>query len=60
MLIDKSWYTPEEAEAKFGIDRSLILEWVDEGVVRCEMEQGKVARVNVDDLELKLEERVRS
>lgn len=59
-MIDKSWYTPEEAEAKFGIAKSLILEWVEEGLVRCEMERDKVARVNVDDLELKLEERVRS
>jgi predicted site-specific integrase-resolvase len=59
MLIEKSWYTPEEAEAKFGVGISLILEWVEEGLVRCEMEKGKVARVNVDDLELKLEERVR-
>jgi predicted site-specific integrase-resolvase len=60
MLIDTSWYTPEDAEAKFGIDKSLILEWVAEGLVRCETEKGKVVRVNVDDLELKLEDRARS
>ena len=60
MLLEKSWFTPDEAEAKFGIEKSLILEWVEEGMVRCETEGERVVRVNVDDLELKLEERLRS
>ena len=60
MLIDKSWYTLDEAEAKFGVQTALILEWVEEGVVRCEMEKGKVVRVNVDDLEMRLGERLGS
>ena len=57
MSFIKTWYTLEEAESKFGVAKSLMLEWVQEGVVRCEMEGAIVARVNADDLELKIEER---
>ena len=60
MLLQDSWFTLDEAEAKFGIEKALILEWVEEGVVRCEMEREQVVRVNADDLELKLEERIRT
>ena len=56
MSLSKSWYTLEEAEAKFGLQRSLILEWVDKGVVRAEEEGGKVVQVNVDDVDLKVQE----
>ena len=57
MSFTKTWYTPEEAESKYGVARALILEWVEEGVVRCEMEGEAVVRINADDLELKIEER---
>ena len=57
MSFIKTWYTPEDAESKFGVAKSLILEWVAEGVVRCEMEGETVARINADDLELKIAER---
>lgn len=56
MSFMKTWYTLEEAESKFGVKRDTILEWVEEGIVRCEMEQGNVARINSDDLELKIGE----
>ena len=56
MSFDKTWYTLEEAESKFGLAREQILEWVDEGLVRCEQEGKKVVRVNGDDLELKIGE----
>ncbi len=52
----KTWYTLEEAEAKFGVKRSVILQLVEEGTVRCEQEGEKVVRVNGDDLELKIGE----
>jgi hypothetical protein len=57
MSFDKIWYTLEEAESKFGVQRGRILEWVEEGIVRCEHEKDKVVRINSDDLELKLSER---
>lgn len=57
MSIVKTWYTLEEAEAKFGVSRSEIELWVDEGLVRTERD-GKTLLVNGDDIELKLEEKV--
>ena len=52
MALIKTWYTPEEAEGQFGVKKAMILEWVDEGLVRCEREGGKVVRVNIDDVKL--------
>lgn len=59
MSLAKTWFTLDEAESKFGVSRSMILKWVDEGMVRSEQRDGKVVTVNGDDLELKLEEYVR-
>jgi hypothetical protein len=56
MTINHTWYTLEEAESKFGLTRALILEWVEEGLIRSEQEGKKVVRVNGDDLELKIGE----
>ena len=55
MSFAKTWYTLEEAAEKFGLKTETILEWVDEGVVRAEEEDHSV-RVNVDDLDLKVQE----
>ena len=52
----KTWYTLEEAESKFGVRRTLILKWVEEGTVRSEEKEKKVVRVNGDDIELKIRE----
>jgi predicted site-specific integrase-resolvase len=59
MSLVKTWYTPEEAEAKFGVQKALILQWVEDGLVRCEREDGKVARVNIDDVQLEVDALVR-
>jgi hypothetical protein len=56
MSFVKTWYTLEEAESKFGLSRGQILEWVEEGLVRCEQEGKKILTVNGDDLELKIGE----
>jgi len=55
-MLGDSWCTIEEVESKFGVSKDLVLEWVREGIVRSEEQDGTVIRVNIDDLELKIEE----
>ena len=59
MALVKTWYTPEEAEGKFGVKKERIIEWAEEGVVRCEREGERIARVNIDDIRLQVEELLR-
>ncbi len=59
MSISKTWYTPDEAESKFGVPKSRILQWVEDGLVRCEQCGTKVVAVNGDDMELKIEELIK-
>lgn len=55
MSLVKTWYTPESAANKFGIQLTQLLEWVEEGLVRAEQEGGKVVRVNIDDVRIEVE-----
>lgn len=57
MPIGITWCTVEEASAKYSLEKSLILKWVEEGVVRGEESGNKVVRVNVNDIELEVQER---
>ncbi len=56
MSLGITWYTLEEAESKLGLKQAEILKWVENGLVRAEKEDQKVVRVNIDDLELKVQE----
>jgi predicted site-specific integrase-resolvase len=58
MSLAKTWYTLNEAASKFGVEKQQILKWVEEGLVRAETEQPDVIRVNADDLELEIGDRV--
>jgi len=53
MSLNKTWYTIEQAAAKYGIPVAQIQEWVDSGLVRTEENDGKVL-VNVNDIEQEL------
>jgi predicted site-specific integrase-resolvase len=55
MSLVKTWYTPEAAADKFGIQLSLLMEWVEEGLVRAERTNGKVQQVNIDDVRIEVE-----
>ncbi len=59
MSLLKNWCTLEEAESKLGISKAQILKWVEEGIIRSEESRGKVIRVNLDDLEIKVAEMVK-
>jgi hypothetical protein len=56
MPLGISWYTLEEAAAKYCLETSLIRKWVEEGVVRAEQTENQSMQINVDDLELKVQE----
>ena len=60
MALMKTWYETDAASAKFGVPSAVILEWVEEGLVRCEREGDKVVRVNIDDVKLEMEGYVRN
>jgi len=55
MSLVKTWYTPESAADKFGIQLDQLMEWVEEGLVRAEREGDKVVRVNIDDVRIEVE-----
>ena len=59
MSLVKTWYTVDEATEKFGVEKSRILEWVEQGMVRTEDAKRAVVRINADDLDLKLQEMTR-
>ena len=54
MSLAKSWYTVEEAAARYGLSVQLLLGWVEDGLVRSEDHKGKVLLVNGDDIEMEL------
>jgi predicted site-specific integrase-resolvase len=55
MSLVKTWYTPESAADKFGIQIGQLQEWVKKGVVRSEHEGDKLVRVNIDDVRIEVE-----
>jgi predicted site-specific integrase-resolvase len=58
MSLVKTWYTPEKAADKFGIKLSLLMKWVEEGLVRAEQEGDQVVQVNIDDVRIEVESMV--
>jgi predicted site-specific integrase-resolvase len=55
MALGKTWLSPEEVAEKFGISKALVLEWVQQGLVRSEREDEHVVRVNIDDVKLEVD-----
>jgi len=59
MSLVKTWYQPQLAADKFGINLETVLQWVADGLVRSEEADGKVVQVNIDDVRLEVEAMVR-
>ncbi len=55
MSLVKTWYDPQAAADKFGINLDQLMQWVDAGLVRAELEDGKAVRVNIDDVRIEVE-----
>lgn len=55
MSLVKTWYTPEAAADKFGIQMEQLMKWVEDGLVRAEHEESQIARVNIDDVRIEVE-----
>jgi hypothetical protein len=53
MSLTRSWYTVEQAAAKYGISAAQIDKWVDRGLVRTETSHDELL-VNGNDIEQEL------
>jgi len=56
MSLTKTWYTIDEVMDKFGLERRMITKWIDDGIVRTERTDNGIERINIDDIELKVQE----
>lgn len=56
MSLGKTWYTLEDATAKFGVAKDLILAWIADGIIRTDRDSEQIMRINGDDLALKVQE----
>ena len=59
MSLVKTWYTLEDAAAKFGLDTAKLQQWIEDGLVRCERKGKKILQVNIDDVRLEVEAMVK-
>jgi hypothetical protein len=56
MTLQKSWQNLDAAAEKYGIEKSSLLAWIEEGIIRSERGTDQDLLVNLDDLELKIHE----
>jgi len=56
MALGENWQSLEAAAQKYGIERSSLLSWLEEGILRSEVDTVGKLLVNMDDLELKIHE----
>jgi predicted site-specific integrase-resolvase len=54
MSLTQSWYTIEQAAAKYGLATEQIKVWIDRGLIRTEGHKGDVIMVNINDIEQEL------
>lgn len=56
MSLTKTWYTLEEVVDKYGLERRMISQWIEDGTIRTEKADDGFERINIDDIELKVQE----
>jgi hypothetical protein len=56
MSLGENWQSLDAAAQKYGIAKSSLLSWLEEGILRSEVDAEGILRVNIDDLELKIHE----
>lgn len=56
MSLEQNWQNLDDAAQKYGVEKSSLLTWVEEGIIRSEVDVEGILRVNLDDLELKIHE----
>ena len=56
MSLEQNWQSLDDAAQKYGVEKSSLLAWIEEGIIRSEENAEQVLLVNLDDLELKIHE----
>ena len=56
MSLGENWQSLDAAAQKYGIDRRSLLSWLEEGILRSEVDNEGILLLNIDDLELKIHE----
>lgn len=59
MSLGEHWQSLDAAAQKYGVKTSSLLSWLEEGILRSEVDAEGILRVNIDDLELKIHELTR-
>lgn len=59
MSLEQNWQKLDDAAQKYGVAKSSLLTWIEEGIIRSEVDAEGILRVNLDDLELKIHELTR-
>jgi hypothetical protein len=56
MSLGENWQSLDAAVQKYGVEKSSLLSWLEEGILRSEVDAEGTLLVNIDDLELKIHE----
>lgn len=56
MSLEQNWQSLDAAAQKYGVEKSSLLSWLEEGILRSEVDTDGMLRINIDDLELKIHE----
>ena len=59
MSLEKSWQSLDTAAQKYGVATNSLRIWIEEGIIRSEVDAEGILRVNIDDLDLKIHELTR-